>query len=122
MDSLSEQDWPCSKVWINERALQTSAKNTYQIMQSLLKAAKHANGQRLSSIIQQGAKSILDCATLNKLELEEASDAFLKLATNIETLLSDLWLERKEAFGSSEQEDVLSSRMGNMTLASDFVK
>ena len=91
-------------------------------MQVLLKAAKQANGQRLSSIIQQGAKYILDCATANKLDLEVASNAFLKLATNIETLLSDLWLKKKGAFHSSEQEEVLSSRMDNMTLAPDLVK
>ncbi|KAL7777386.1 hypothetical protein CFE70_007812 [Pyrenophora teres f. teres 0-1] len=122
MDSLFEQGWPDSKAWINESALEESAKDTCQVMRSLLKAAKDANGQRLSSIIQQGAKSILDCAADNKFDLEVISRAFLELAMNIETLLSDLWLGKKEAFGSSEQEEMLSNRISSMTLESDFVK
>lgn len=121
IDSRSEQYRSDSAAWI----LQKSANDTYKVMRSLLRAAKQANSWRLPSIIRQGAKSIFDCITesepgsgaVRKLGLGAASNAFLKLAMNIEELLSDLSSEEKEVFGPSEQEEVLSSRMSNMTLA-----
>ncbi|KAJ4986358.1 hypothetical protein SVAN01_08175 [Stagonosporopsis vannaccii] len=122
MDSLCKQGWPDSVAWKNEIALEKSANDTYKAMWSLLNAAKYANRQRLLSIIRKGAQSIFDCTTVDELDLEGASSAFLKLATDIEALLSDLWPEKEEALGPSEQEEMLSSRMGNMTLASDVVK
>jgi hypothetical protein len=54
--------------------------------------------------------------------LEEASNAFLKLATNIETLLSDLLLEKRGPNDFAEQEELLLSGMGNMTLAADLIE
>jgi hypothetical protein len=122
MNDLFEEDWSDSMAWINERALEKNAKDTNQVMQSLFNSSKQARDQRLSSIIQQGAKSILDCAIINKLELKEASNAFLKLATNIETLLSDLLLEKRGPNDFAEQEELLLSGMGNMTLAPDFIE
>jgi hypothetical protein len=122
MNDLFEEDWSDSMAGINERALETNAKDTNQVMQSLFNSSKQARDRRLSSIIQQGAKSILDCATINKLELEEASNAFLKLATNIETLLSDLLLEKRGPNDFAEQEELLLSGMGNMTLAADLIE
>jgi hypothetical protein len=122
MHDLFKQGWPELATQKNESALKTSAYDTYHVMRSLLEAAKRANDQQLTNIIQQGAKSILHCTTVNELDLEQASTSFLKLATNIETLLSDLWLENKRTITSSDQEETLSSRMGKMTLALDFVK
>jgi len=117
MIDISKQGWPKSVARMNERALKTGANDTYEVMQRLLRAAEHTNGQRLSRVIQQGAHSILMSSTVNKLNLELARNAFLGLATNIEALLSDLWLEKNETY-ISEQEESLSSRMGNLTLAS----
>ena len=48
--------------------------------------------------------------------LSGAGDAFLELATNIETLLSDLLLRKEEALNALGQEDVLSNMMGKMNL------
>jgi hypothetical protein len=122
MNDLFDDVGPDSMAWLNGRALKTSAKDTKQVMRSLLEAAKQADDQQLSSIIQQGANSILSCVAVNKLKLEEASNAFLKLATNIETLLSDLLLEKERTLVFSQQEEMLSSRMGTMTLAPDLAK
>lgn len=118
MTHIFKRGWPDFVAEINELALETGAIDTYRVTRSLLRAAKHANGQRLSRVIQQGAESILDSLTVDELDLELASSAFLGLATNIEALLSDLWLEKSETH-ISEQEEALLSRMGNLTLASD---
>lgn len=40
---------------------------------SLFKVAKQAGEQHFSSIIQQGEESIIYCATVNPLEMEEAN-------------------------------------------------
>jgi len=49
--------------------------------------------------------------------LERASKAFLKLATNIETLLFGLPL-KEEVSSHLQQEEILASMMGNMNLTS----
>jgi hypothetical protein len=55
MNDLFEEDWSDSMAGINERALETNAKDTNQVMQSLFNSSKQARDRRLSSIIQQGA-------------------------------------------------------------------
>ena len=114
MDILRVKVWPKSAATTIEAAI-----NTRRIMKKILTVVSHGNGTQLAKIIQQGADSILRCVVSrnDELVLQRASSAFLALATDIETLLWDLLLAKEKVNGISEQEEVLSSLMGNMTLA-----
>jgi hypothetical protein len=99
-----------------------TATDTLQFAENLRKAAKQ--GSDLAKIIRRGARSILEHVTVEsdnrpeyEIDLSGAGEAFLELATNIETLLSDLLLEKKKKLNALGQEEVLSSLMGKVSLA-----
>jgi hypothetical protein len=124
MSRLRRRGWPDSVAWRNEAALTEAATDTLQFAENLLKAAKQANDTQLAKIIWRGARSILERVTVgsgkqpeHELDLSGAGDAFLELATNIETLLSDLLLGKDVALDALGQEEILSSMMGKMNLA-----
>jgi len=94
---LQRRGWPDVVAWKNENALRDAATDTVRFTADLSKAAKPEVETQLLKIIQQGAKSILECVTdtgRNRpeytLSLSEACDAFLDLAVNIEILLWNL--------------------------------
>ncbi|KAF2677932.1 hypothetical protein K458DRAFT_446679 [Lentithecium fluviatile CBS 122367] len=124
MSRLQHRGWPDSVTRKNEAILKEAATDTLQFTENLLRAVKQGNDTRLAKIIRRGAKSILQRVTVRsgklseyELDLSGAGDAFLELAMNIETLLSDLLLGKEEALSALGQEEVLSSMMGKMNLA-----
>jgi hypothetical protein len=119
MIRLQDEGWPDSVAWKNVAALDDVAINTQRSMSDLLRAVEQGNGMQLADIVRQGAKSILQCVSprSNEINLSKASDNFLELAMNIETLLSDLLLEEEETPDGLGPEEVLSSMLGNMNLA-----
>ncbi|KAF7549120.1 hypothetical protein G7Z17_g6607 [Cylindrodendrum hubeiense] len=124
MSRLQHRDWPDFAVKRNEAALKEAAVCTLDFAENLVKAAKHGNDMQLARIIKKRTSSLLKHITVeggrqprHELDLSGASDEFLKLATNIETLLLDLLLEKEEALNSLGQEEVLSNLMGKMNLA-----
>ena len=103
MSCLQKRGWPDSIAWKNEAALKGAATNTLQFAKNLLKAAEQSYNSRLAKIIWPAARSICERVTVgsgtqpeHKLDLSGASEAFLELATDIESLLSDLLLESEE--------------------------
>lgn len=124
MSRLQHRGWPDSVAWKNEAALKKAASDTVQFSESLLKAVKQDNGTELAKTIRRGAKSILEHVTGGsakqpeyEIDLSGAGDAFLTLATEIETLLWDLLLKKEKALNALGQEEVLSSMMGQMNLS-----
>jgi len=122
MSRLRYRGWPDSVAWKNNAALMKTATDTLQFAENLRKAAKQ--GSDLAKIIRRGARSILEHVTVEsdnrpeyEIDLSGAGEAFLELATNIETLLSDLLLEKKKKLNALGQEEVLSSLMGKVSLA-----
>jgi hypothetical protein len=74
-------------------------------------------------IFQKGASFLRESVTIwsgrrrkNQLELNSASDAFLNITTNIETLLMELLLEEENNLNALGQEDTLSRGMERMKL------
>ena len=124
MSRLQHRGWPDFVAWRNEAALKQAAIDTLQLAENLLKAAKQGNDTQLAKIIRQGARSSLKRVTVGsgnrpeyELDLSGAGDAFLELATNIETLLSDLLLGKEVTLNALGQEEALWSMMGKMNLA-----
>jgi len=107
MYRLVHRGWPDSVAWKNEAALKEAADDTLRFAENLLKAATQGNDAQLAKIILRGASSILEHVTVEsgkppvyKFDLRGAGDAFLELATDIETLLSDLLFEDDEFMSS----------------------
>jgi hypothetical protein len=123
MSRLRNRGWPDSVAWRNEAALKEAATDTLQFAKNLLNAAKQGNDTQLAKIIWRGTRTILERVTVgsgkrleHELDLSGAGDAFLELATNIETLLSGLLPWKEEALNTLGQEEVLSSMMDKMNL------
>lgn len=117
--------WPESVAWKNKTALKKAASDTVWFIENLRTAAKPSKDTRFAEIIRQGASFLFESVMSGsgrrpeyELDLNKAGDAFLNIATNIETLLMDLLLERNKALYALGEEEILSSKMGMMTLAS----
>ena len=102
MKSLREEGWPKWFDKINTDVLRRNRVNTGLNMRAMLRAADHRPALLISSIMTKGTTLILDCMVIDRisgmeeLDLERASSAFLKLAVDIENLLSDLLDERED--------------------------
>jgi hypothetical protein len=120
MFRLKLKAWPDFAVSKNERALKKAASDTVRVAKDLLKAAEPGKDTQFGRIIQEGARFLLKSVTIGcgrrleyELDFDKAWDAFLKIATDIETLLMDLLLEEEKALY-----EILPSEMGMLTLAS----
>ncbi|KAH7123592.1 hypothetical protein B0J11DRAFT_487829 [Dendryphion nanum] len=123
MSRLQDTGWPDSVAWRNEKALEKAASETLGFVKDLLRVAKRSNSTQLAEIIQRGANSIRERVTprsgkhlVYELDLSGAGDDFLDLATDIETLLSDLLPETETPANVAEQEEGLSDMMSRMNL------
>jgi hypothetical protein len=106
-------------------ALKRAASDTLRLTDDLLKATDRSKSAHFADIIQKGGSFLLESLSRwsdrrleYKLDFNKASDAFLNIATNTETLLMDLLLEEEKDLHALGQEEILSSEMGRMTLAS----
>ncbi|KAJ5496428.1 hypothetical protein N7463_008415 [Penicillium fimorum] len=124
MSHLQSKGWS-SYIASNNAALKKAASDTFKFTEDLLKATEPSKNAQFAEIIQKGARFLRECVpTRNgrlieyQLDFSKSSDAFLNIATNIETLLMDLLLEEEKHLHSLGQEETLSSQMGRMTLAS----
>jgi hypothetical protein len=123
MSRVLHRGWPESVAWKNDAALEEAGTDTLQCAKNLRRAGKLGNNTQLTKIIRQGAMSILKCVTVasdkwpkHELDLSGAGDAFLDLAMNIETLLSNLLSEKEEALNALGQEEMLSRMMAKVNL------
>ncbi len=123
MFRLQQRGWPDCVARINEAALEQAVIDTLQCAESLLKVVKQCKDTQLAEIIRRGAKS-LERVTVGggnhpeyELDLIGAGDTFLELATDIETLLSDLLPGKEVALNVLRQEEALSNMMNKMNLA-----
>ncbi|KAJ6094146.1 hypothetical protein N7467_002991 [Penicillium canescens] len=121
---LRSKGWPNYVASMNNAALKQAASDTLKFTEDLLKATKPSKNAQFTEIIQKGASVLLEIVTRgggrrleDKLDFNKTSEAFLNIATNIETLLMDLLLEVEKDLHALGQEETLSSKMGRMTLA-----
>ena len=67
MKSLCEEGWPKWFDKINTDVLRRSRVNTGLNMRAMLRAAGHRPALQISSIMQKGAKLILDCVMIDRI-------------------------------------------------------
>ncbi|KAJ5294892.1 hypothetical protein N7508_009713 [Penicillium antarcticum] len=103
---LRTRYWPTFAVPKNEAARKEAARDTFQFTENLHEAAEQRNNTVFAEIIQQGASFSPGVNGEYVLGLDEAGDAFVAIATNIETLLMDL-LEKAKPFYALEAEEIL---------------
>jgi hypothetical protein len=120
MFRLKLKSWPKFAVLKNETALKEAASDTVRVAKDLLKAAEPGKDTQFGRIIQEGARFLLKSVTIGRgrrleyeLDFNKAWNAFLNIATDIETLLTDLLLEEEKA-----PYEIVLSKMGMITLAS----
>lgn len=125
MFRLQHKGWPDSVAWKNKAALEEAASDTFRFAKDLLKATGPGKHTPFAEIVQEGASFLLGSVMSRRgrrleyeLDFNKACDAFLKMATNVETLLMGLLLEEEKALYALGQEDLLSSKMERMALAS----
>jgi hypothetical protein len=125
MFRLQHKGWPDSVAWKNKAALKEAASDTDRFAKDLLKATEPGKHTQFAEIIHKGASFLLESVTSGsgrrleyELDFDKAWDVFLKMATNIETLLMGLQLEEEKTLYALGQEESLSSKMERMTLAS----
>ena len=100
-ESLCEEGWLGCFEKLNTNALQISCEHTDQAMRGMLEAAGCQRPLRILSIMRKGARLILDCVMIDRisgmdtLDLGRTSNAFLKLAIDIEGFLANLLFERE---------------------------
>ncbi|KAM0332322.1 hypothetical protein ACHAQA_002598 [Verticillium albo-atrum] len=123
---LLEKGWPETVAWKNEASLREASTDTLLFADSLLKTLGVARPSQLTKIIRSSVTSVVNIGKAKKgkqpeyefgVHPKEAADAFLKLATDIETLLLDLLLDKEDALKAIGQEDLLSGMMGRISLA-----
>lgn len=124
MFRLQRKGWPQSVASKNETALKQAASATVQFIESLRSADKPGKDTQFMKIIRQGTKLLFESVMSGsgsrpeyELDLNKAGDAFLNIATDIETLLMDLLLEEEKTLYVSGQGEI-SSMMERMALAS----
>jgi hypothetical protein len=115
-----------TKGWLKpmeNAALKQAAIDTLTFTDELQKVAKNSRNAQFVQIFQKGASFLRESTKKwsgrrlkNQLELNSASDAFLNIATNIETLLMELLLEEENNLNALGQEDTLSRGMERMKL------
>jgi hypothetical protein len=122
---LQHQGWTNSVAWINEAALEKAASGTLIFTKELFKSTEPSKDTRFAKIIQKGASYLLKSITSvgdrrlqYELDLEQACFTFLRIATDIESLLMDLLLEEEKVLYELGQEEVLSLEMERMKLGS----
>ncbi|KAJ5815545.1 hypothetical protein N7474_007322 [Penicillium riverlandense] len=125
MFRLQRKGWHERVAWKNKAALNEAASGTIRFTENLRKASKPGKVSQFAEIIRQGAGILHESVMIGRggrseyeLDLKGAGDSFLTIATNIETLLMDLLLEEEKALCALGQEEILSSEMRRMTLAS----
>ncbi|OGE54745.1 hypothetical protein PENARI_c005G09013 [Penicillium arizonense] len=120
---LRSKGWPKYVASINKAALKQAAIDTRRFTVDL-KATEPSKNAQFAEIIQKGASVLSEIIMRrdgwpleDRLDFNETSEAFLNIATNIETLLMDLLLEEERDLHALGQEQTLSIKMGRMTLA-----
>lgn len=123
MSRLQCRGWPDFVARKNVTALKKATSDTLQLIKNLRRATDNSRDSQFAEIIRRGAGSIQRSLNIGGgkrpeyvLDLDKASGAFLTTATAIETLLMELLLEKEEALYDLWREDLLSSKMGTMTL------
>jgi hypothetical protein len=108
---------------MNKTALKQAAIDTRRFTEDL-KATEPSKNTQFAEIIQKGASVLSDIRMRrnseplgDRLDFNETSEAFLNIATDIETLLMDLLLEEEKEVHALGQEETLPIKMGRMTLA-----
>lgn len=128
MSRLEDRGWPDSVDWLNRLALEKAATNTNRFtnyFRHFRGASTADKNTQLAKIIQDGETSLRKSITRRhgerseyKLDLNKAADAFLGIATDIEALLMDLLVDKNKELDTVREEEILSSKMGLMALAS----
>jgi hypothetical protein len=120
---LRSKGWPKYVASMNKAALKQAARDTRRFTEDL-KATGPSKNTQFAEIIQKGASVLSEIIMRgdgrrpeDRLDFNETSEAFLNIATNIETLLMDLLLEEEKDLHALEQEETLSIKMGRMALA-----
>ncbi|KAJ6012665.1 hypothetical protein N7522_003020 [Penicillium canescens] len=116
MFCLQHKGWPYFVARKNKAALKKAASDTVRFANNLLKATEPGKHTQFAEIIQEGASFLIESVTSGsgkrleyELDFNKAWDVFLKMATNIETLLMDLLLEEEKALYALAQEESLST-------------
>ena len=123
MSDLQQKGWPDSVAWKNKAALGKAASCTDRFTKDLLRATGPVKHTQFAKIIQEGGGILLESVTRGSgrrfkdvLDFNKAWNAFLKMATKVETLLMDLLLEEEKALYALGQEESLSTKMERMDI------
>ena len=133
MDRLQHQDWSASMKQKNDEALSIAGSDTNEVAQDILDLAtpnKGGSAFEITSILYRQARKLADCVELPpvsrdrsgkkalfKFDAEETAEQFLKLAVEVERLLSELLKARNKAMALLGQEETLSNMLGGMSIA-----
>lgn len=92
MSLLQHKGWPKHISWKNEAALTEAGTVTVRFSEDLRKTTTSANHTRFTEVIRQGTSFLLNSVINGSsrrledvMDLDKAGDAFLYIATNIET-------------------------------------